>query len=247
MKCLQNPLPDGCRLPPRTRLIAKTLFTSVLALSGLAITPAQADGPGRGDTAHFEQDYLTFIIDHHYSALRMTELAAGTDAQRDPAVENPQEGTSPTPGTAATPPKAGMEDIKSMARMGNRMQREEIVKAQMFLRDWYGANHTPTLRPEAQQTIQQLEQAATGAQFEQAFLQLFSNHHYQAVTRSVDCQVKSDNDHHQLKEYCEGIVHSQVRDINEMRERLCKQFSVCFFQPGNGASTNIAASATLRR
>lgn len=247
MKCLQNPKPDGCRRTPRAGLTTKTLSTSVLALSALAITPAQAEGPGRGDTAQFERDYLTFIIDHHYSALRMTELAAGTDAQRDPAVENPQEGTSPTPGTAATAPKAGMEDIKSMARMGNRMQREEIAKAQMFLRNWYGASHTPALSPEAQQMIQQLEQAPAGAQFEQTFLQLFSNHHYQAVNRSVECQVKSDNDHHQLKEYCEGIVHSQVMGINDMREMLCKQFSICFFQPGSSAGTTTAASTTLRR
>jgi hypothetical protein len=66
---------------------------------------ALADGPGRGATAHFEQHYLTFIIDHHYSALRMTELAAGTDPMRDAQVVAPQEGTSPTPRFAATPAK----------------------------------------------------------------------------------------------------------------------------------------------
>lgn len=247
MQRFRNLKSQGCPRSLHPGRIAKTLSASVLALSALAMMPAQADGPGRGQTAQFERDYLTFIIDHHYSALRMTELAAGTDTQRDPLVENPEEGTAPTPGASATPPKAGMEDIKSMARMGNRMQREEIVKAQKFLREWYGANHNPTVRPEAQQLNQQLEQVPAGAQFEQAFLQLFSNHHYQAVLRSVDCQVKSDNDHHQLKEYCEGIVHSQVRDINDMREMLCKQFAVCFFQPGNGASTTTAASTTGRR
>ena len=150
MKRLQNLKYRGYKRPPRARLIATTLSTSVLALSALAVPPAQADAPGRGQTAQFERDYLTFIIDHHYSALRMTELAAGTDTQRDPPVDNPEEGTSPTPDTSATPPKAGMGDIKSMARMGNRMQREEIVKAQKFLRDWYGTSHDPTVRPEAQ-------------------------------------------------------------------------------------------------
>lgn len=225
---------------------AKSLFAKALAISAVLTVPAYADQPGRGQTAQFERDYLTFIIDHHYSALRMTELAAGTDVTRDPAVDNPQEGTSPTPGTAATPPKAGMEDIKSMARMANRMQREEILKAQKFLREWYGTNHTPTLRPEAQQLIQQLEQTAAGSQFEQAFLQLFSNHHYAAVIPSTDCQVKSDNDHHQLKEYCEGIVHAQVREINDMREMLCDQFSICDYQPRAG-TTSTAATIGVRR
>lgn len=231
---------------PSATSVAKGLATAALFLSALSIAPANADAPGRGRTAQFERDYLTFIIDHHYSALRMTELAAGTDVTRDPAVDNPQEGTSPTPGTAATPPKAGVEDIKSMARMANRMQREEILKAQKFLRDWYGATHTPALRPEGQQLIQQLEQTPAGAQFEQTFLQLFSNHHYAAVVPSTDCQVKSDIDHHQLKEYCEGIVHAQVREINDMREMLCDQFSICDYQPRAG-TTSTAAAIGVRR
>lgn len=218
-----------------------------LALSAIAMTPAHADGPGRGGTAQFERDYLTFIIDHHYSALRMTELAAGTDVQRDPSVSNPQEGTSPTPNTSATPPKAGMEDIKSMARMGNRMQREEIAKAQKFLREWYGTTHTPTVRPEGQQLIQQLEQTSGGAQFEQAFLQLFSNHHYGALHPSLDCQVKADNGHHQLKGYCEGIVHNQFREINDMREMLCEQFSICDYQPSTDVTLRSSASTSSTR
>lgn len=232
----------------RTR-VAKGFAITALAFSALAMAPAQAEGPGRGQTAQFERDYLTFIIDHHYSALRMTELAAGTDLTRDAPVDNPQEGTSPTPSTAATPPKAGMEDIKSMARMANRMQREEILKAQKFLKDWYGTTHTPTLRPEGQQLIQALEQTPAGSQFEQRFLQLLSNHHYAALHPSLDCQVKSDIDHQQLQGYCEGIVHNQVREINDMRDMLCKQFSICDYQPTTGttAQASTAAATTTRR
>jgi uncharacterized protein (DUF305 family) len=226
------------------RLTAHRMAATAVAMLVLGTAPAQADSPGRGRTAQFERDYLTFIIDHHYSALRITELAAGTDLQRDPAVPNPQEGTAPTPDTSPTPPKAGMDDIKSTARMANRMQREEIQKAQKFLREWYGASHTPTLRPEGQQQIQLLEQTAAGSQFEQAFLQVFSNHHYAALHPSLDCQVKADIDHHQLKGYCEGIVHHQVMEINDMREMLCKQFSVCDYQPAGGTATQ-AGRATV--
>lgn len=235
--------------PPvrKSRQLIKGLAATALTFSALAMAPAQAEGPGRGQTAQFERDYLTFIIDHHYSALRITELAAGTDVQRDPPVNNPQEGTSPTPNTAATPPKAGMEDIKSMARMGNRMQREEILKAQKFLREWYGVNHTPTVRPEGQQIIQVLEQTPGGAQFEQAYLQLFSNHHYAALHPSLDCKVKADNDHHKLKEYCDGIVHHQAMEINDMRDMLCKQFSICDYQPSTGTRVQASATAAARQ
>lgn len=73
--------------------VARALVTLAVALCIFTqvSTPAQADEPGRGLTAQFEINYLKFIIDHHYSALRITELAAGTDATRDAAI-SPSEG-----------------------------------------------------------------------------------------------------------------------------------------------------------
>lgn len=116
-------------------LARKVAFRGVMAsLLAVASTGAQADQPGRGATGPFEVDYLKFIIDHHYSALRMTELAAGTDIRRDAEI-SASEGTSPTPQTTETRAKAQMEEIKSMARMNNRGQREEIMTAQRFLKD----------------------------------------------------------------------------------------------------------------
>lgn len=216
--------------------IKKTLGLGV-ALSALTLLPpsVSADSAGRGATAQFEREYLTFIINHHFSALRMSELAAGTDAQRDATVNNPQEGTSPTPGTDATQAKATDEEIKSMAREANRMQREEIAKAQRFLRDWYGVNVTPQATPEGQQAIQTLEQASTGEQFNRTFLQVFSSHHYRALPPSLDCQVKSDLEHDELLRYCENIVVTQKNQINDMRDHLCKDFNICDFQPSTAA------------
>lgn len=209
---------------------------AILSMGVLFAVPAQADAPGRGKTAQFEKDYLSFIINHHYSALRITELAAGTDVHRDVPVNNPQEGTAPTPNFAATPAKASSEEIKSMARMGNRMQREEIVKAQMFLKDWYGVTHTPQLTPDGQAKIQTLTQTGAGPQFDRAFLETFSNHHYAALMPSQDCRVKADLKHTELKHYCEGIVQAQTREINDMRNQLCKRFDVCDFQPSTGTN-----------
>lgn len=218
------------------RRMARITSASISLLFVLFSVSARADNPGRGLTAQFEKDYLTFIINHHYSALRMTELAAGTDPQRDAAVNNPQEGTSPTPDMAATPAKAGSEQIKSMAREANRVQREEIATAQRFLKQWYGMDSTPQLLPEGQQQIQLLEQKAAGPQFDQTFLEVFSSHHYRALAPSQDCQVKADIQHHSLQHYCEGIVQSQTRQINEMRKQLCNKFNVCDYQPTTGIS-----------
>jgi uncharacterized protein (DUF305 family) len=211
-------------------------FTAVsaLSLSTLVAMPAHADSPGRGLTAQFEREYLRSIIDHHYSALRITELAAGTDLQREAAIDNPEEGTSPTPSTSDTPAKASSDDIKSMARQANRMQREEILTAQRFLREWYGEQHTPQLTQEGQQQIQLLEQTSAGNQFDQTFLEVFSSHHYAALMPSLDCQVQADIRHDALKRYCHGIVEHQKIEIANMREQLCDRFDICDYQPTTG-------------
>lgn len=209
---------------------------AVLGLGVLAATVgvAHADGPGRGSTAQFEKNYLVFIINHHYSALRMTELAAGTDPMRDAQVVAPQEGTSPTPGFGATPPKASDDEIRSMARMANREQREEIGRAQRFLREWYGIQYQPQLTPDGRRMIAMLEGTAAGAQFNQVFLRSFSNHHLSALAPSLHCTVKSDLSHDGLRRYCENIVIVQKNGINDMREMLCKDFSDCGFIPLTG-------------
>lgn len=206
---------------------------ALLGLGILAATVgiAHADGPGRGSTAQFEKNYLVFIIDHHYSALRMTELAAGTDTTRDTKVVNPQEGTSPTPGFGATPAKASDEEIRSMARMENRVQREEIAHAQRMLREWYRIQHNPELSVHARRMIAMLETAQTGAQFNQVFLRSMSNHHLSALAPSIHCTVKSDIRHDGLGRYCENIVIVQKNGINDMREMLCKKYSDCGFVP----------------
>jgi uncharacterized protein (DUF305 family) len=232
VKPLLKTLPDKkCgKMSSMPKHYARLALTLMVAAA--VAVPAQADSPGRGLTAQFEKGYLVFIIDHHYSALRMTELAAGTDPQRDAPVANPQEGTAPTPNMAATPAKASSDAIKSMARNANRTQREEIVSAQRFLHDWYGMSHEPQLLPEGQKGIQLLEQTAAGSKFDQTFLEVFSNHHYRALGPTLDCEVKSDLMHDQLHRYCENIDVTQKNQINDMRQMLCNQFSICDFQPG---------------
>jgi len=216
----------------RCRTFATRAFAG-LALVAIAGT-ASADGPGRGATATFEKNYLVFIIDHHYSALRMTELAAGTDTQRNAAVSNPSEGTAPTPGFGASVAKASDDQIRSMSRQANRTQREEIMQAQHFLHDWYGMQHQPQLTADAQRMIATLESTPAGTQFNQTFLRMFSNHHLSALAPSLHCEVKSDIAHDSLHRYCENIVVTQKNSINDMREMLCKQYGDCGFVPATG-------------
>lgn len=204
------------------------VVTSVAVALGSA--GLRADEPGRGRTAAFEVAYLRFIIDHHFSALRMTELAAGTDPVRDPAID-PTEGTSPTPGYEPTPAKATLPEILSMARGANRMQREEILRAQKFLHEWYGQDYEPRLRANARRLIATLEHTPGGRGFDRTFLEVFSRHHYQALQPSVDCLVSRELRHDDLERYCNGIVHMQTNEITDMRKLLCSEFGICDFMP----------------
>lgn len=211
------------------------LATATVAL----LLPAQAvhaqeSTPGRGLTAAFEVDFLKSMIDHHYSALRMSELAAGTDTTRNAGLGRYGEGTSPTPGTAATPAKALSGSIRSMAREENWVQRKEIGKAQMFLTMWYGQTHEPQLTDMGRQQIQLLESTPAGAEFDHAFLEAMARHHYMAVTMATDCLVASDIKHNLLHRYCSGIQHAQINGINEMRDMLCNRFKFCDDQPLQG-------------
>lgn len=208
------------------------VWVVAVLLVGTAVTTI-ADTPGRGRTAAFEINYLRFIINHHFSALRMSELAAGTDAVRD-AATTPAEGTAPTEGFPTTPSKSRLDEIKSMARMANRMQREEIGMAQQMLREWYNVEHRPVVTPEGQRLIDAVEAAASGRTFDQAFLMNFSRHHYMALQPSLDCQIHRELEHDKLDRYCRGIVHAQVNEIIEMRMMLCREFSLCDYQPSQG-------------
>lgn len=206
---------------------------SIAVIVVLAVTTLLGDTPGRGRTAAFEINYLRFIINHHFSALRISELAAGTDQVRDAAIA-PTEGTAPTEGFPSTPSKSRLDEIKSMARAANRTQREEIATAQQMLRDWYNTEHRPTITPDGQRLIDAVESAPSGRAFDQAFLMNFSRHHYMALQPSLDCQVHRELEHDKLDRYCRGIVHAQVNEITDMRMMLCREFSLCDYQPSQG-------------
>lgn len=212
---------------------SKSLAASLLALSLFLPGQASADEPGRGISAQFETEFLRAIINHHYSALRITELAAGTDVHRDAQIFE-AEGTSPTPATASTPAKARIDDIRALARRNNRMQREEILMAQGFLRKWYGMTHTPQLNEEGRRMIHFLEHASAGPQFDHFFLEVFSRHHFAALNPAMTCVVSSDIRHAELQRYCRSMMQAQLSDIEEMRHMLAEHFNIVDYQPTRG-------------
>jgi uncharacterized protein (DUF305 family) len=220
---------------PSTPITALQIIFACVLTFGLLLAPrhVQGDEPGRGLTGEFEVEFLKSIIDHHFSALRMTELAAGTDTTRDVKI-SPTEGTSPSPDFSSTPAKAHLDALTSLARRNNRMQREEILTAQAFLREWYGIDYTPRLDAEAEQAIAMLEEAEAGRAFDIEFIKVLSRHHFVAVQHAAECLVAADPKHKDLERYCRGILNSQLNDIDEMRHLLCDVYGICDYQPLEG-------------
>lgn len=183
-----------------------------------------------GASADQEVAYLQFIIDHHFAALRLTEIAAGTAEIRQGELD-PDEGVSPTPGTDALEGRAEREQIRSLARKVNNRAREEILTAQNLLREWYGVEHSPQLSSEDEAVIQELEQEEGVAEFDRSFLETLSRHHYQGTVPTLNCIVGRDLEHDPLYRFCKGILETYLLEIEDMRELLVTEFAVVDFLP----------------
>lgn len=164
-----------------------------------------------------EPAFMEFVIDHHFSALRMTELAAGTSA------------TAPTAGFPATPAKATDPLVLQLSITNNAMQRTQIGTLQGFLQDFYSISYQPQLMPSGHTLIGVLDAAAPGDPFDIAFLEAFSDHHASLLGPAQACT--SEAPHAALRQLCGAMVQSQGRDIAMMQSRLCEAFGICGFAP----------------
>ena len=155
---------------------------SVFCLAGILPSTASAVPFTESPSFANEVQYLTFTIDHHYSALRITELAAGTAAVGSSSNYAGSPNVFPSTPAKATDPVA--LQIATMANMG---QRREIVEAQGFLQTYYGIAYAPSLQPYLAPPVAFVDQATAGDPFNIAFLEAFSGHHATLVPPSQAC------------------------------------------------------------
>ena len=222
----------------------------VAALAGaclvaLSSAPAKANAIIPGETGEFEREYLTFILDHHWSGLRPTELAAGSVP--DATAANVPPSVNPYPGSPLSfPPTPGLgtnEVVLDVATMSNMAQRMEIEEGQGFLQDWYGFTTTLELLPSGAELISTLEAAEPGDPFNIAFLINFSLHHIPAIARSLECVERAG--HAELIEYCAHIVAAQTADVQRMRAELLNEYGIRFDTPIPGEEVPEPAALTL--
>lgn len=99
-------------------------------------------------------------------------------------------------------------------------------------------NYQPKVRDSLRPSIDRLEAANPGNDFNRMLLMTFSGHHYLAIRRSQDCLVARELRHMQLHGYCENITTTQTNQITEMRAWLCDVYKVFDFQPRDAAPAN---------
>lgn len=79
-----------------------------------------------------------------------------------------------------------------------------------------------------------LERAQPGAEFNHAFFETFSRHHYTLMEPVNACMTGSDLSHEALRRDCSSMWHSQISDIEMMRDELKKHFGISDYQPFRG-------------
>jgi len=164
-----------------------------------------------------EVSYLEFTIDHHFTALRMTELAAGT------AAVGSSSNYAGSPNVfASTPAKATDPVALTISTMANAAQRREIVEAQGFLQTYFGINYVPSVQSYLAPPVQFVDQATAGDPFNIAFLETFSGHHATLIPSSQECSTEAPDA--PVRDYCASIVASQTRQIGQMRAELASVY-----------------------
>lgn len=205
---------------PATRSIACKLMTaSAFVVAGLIPVAADAVPMTQPPTFRDEVSYLEFTIDHHFTALRMTELAAGT------AAVGSSSNYAGSPNVfAPTPAKATDPVALTIATMANMGQRREIVEAQGFLQTYFGISYVPSVQSYLAPPVQFVNQASAGDPFNIAFLETFSGHHATLVPSSQECAIAAPDS--PVRDYCAGIVASQTRQIGQMRAELASVYGI---------------------
>jgi uncharacterized protein (DUF305 family) len=172
-------------------------FLITAALTAAALT-SPADGPAPGkNTARYEIDFLTGMIDHHAMAVMTAELC--TD-------------------------RAVHEELRTMCEEIIATQSQEIELMRSWLQDWYGIAYEPQMKRGHHKQIARMAQL-TGAEFEMEFMMMMIRHHEGAIREGSKCIDRAY--HPELIELCENIVQAQAEEIAVMEDWLCEWYGMC--------------------
>ncbi|GAA4289121.1 DUF305 domain-containing protein [Georgenia daeguensis] len=144
---------------PAAVLASIALATGAFAGAGVVMAgPALADVPASSEqTARFEVDFLTGMIDHHAMAVSMAEMCL-------------EEGVH--------------DELIATCESIITSQSTQIEQMQAWLQDWYGIDYEPgTSSGGSMNHLANL----SGEEFEVAFMRSMIRHHWGAIREAEKC------------------------------------------------------------
>lgn len=171
--------------------------SGVVAFLHLGPSTARADFPApREQTAAFEVEFMSGMVDHHTMAIEMADLCVRR-ATHEPLVE--------------------------LCREIIESQREEVNSMRAWLKRWYRVSHEPTVDPADMSMLAELA-ALSGPEFEVAFMQMMIEHHRKAILDATECVDEAYHD--ELDSVCHNIIGTQKKEIRLMGRWLRKWYGV---------------------
>ena len=120
--------------------------------------------------------------------------------------------------------KATHQDLKDLCHEMVKMQTAEIGQMKQWLKDWYGIDYQPEVRPDAMKEMEELSKLS-GAAFEVMFMKMLIKHHAEAMMMSAECLHMSY--HKELDQLCVEIIENQVAEVKELKQWLCEWYQIC--------------------
>ena len=168
------------------------------ALAAFVFTsPVLASGPApERDQRRFEIEFLKSMIDHHYGAVKMSELCDGRTVH---------------------------PELQEMCDQIKSSQTEEIAMMQSWLQNWYGVTHAPHLDRKTQRQIAHLA-TLSGEAFEKAFMATMIKHHSMAAMMAIDCL--NEAYHPEMLNMCAMMLAAQGDEIAQLRIWLQQWYGI---------------------
>jgi uncharacterized protein (DUF305 family) len=169
------------------------LFALMLGLTSIGF--ADAPAPER-DQRRFEVEFLKAMIDHHYGAIKMSELCKGRTVH---------------------------PELQEMCDMVIANQSAEIKKMQEWLKAWYGESETPSLTSKARRQVEYLSRLIC-AEFEKAYMSILIEHHSMAVRMALECL--NEAYHAEMLDMCAKMMAMQGDEIMQLRLWLMQWYGI---------------------
>ena len=176
--------------------LLRNLGIAALLFGTTLSAPASQPAPNRG-TANFEVRFLTGMIDHHHMAVMMAEMCPG---------------------------RATHAELLQLCESIRTSQMEEIEMMQQWLRDWYGVNYAPEMKPRDERMMAEMAMMS-GEEFEIEFMEMMSEHHSRAIKEAQKCERRAF--HPELQQLCHNIISTQSAEISQMQQWLCIWYGRC--------------------